>query len=71
MMTLEEAKSSIAYVKIAHPEKYTEMGGDTINDDKIEEALNIAVAVAGAVNLSEDELLKRELTRICNDASRS
>lgn len=66
MITLEEAKSSIEYVKLAHPEKYAEMGGDLITDEKIEEAFIIVDAISGALNLSDDELLKKELTRLCN-----
>ncbi len=70
IMTLEEAKSSIAYFKEAHPNHYLEIGGDKITDAKIEEALKIADAVAGAVPMSEDELFKKELARLCNDAPR-
>jgi len=66
MITLEEAKSSIAYVKVAHPEKFAELGGDLITDERIQEALTIVDAISGAINLSDDELLKKELTRICN-----
>jgi hypothetical protein len=66
MITLEEAKASIDYVKTAHPDKFKEMGGDLITDERIEEALNIVEAISGAINISEDELLKKELTRICN-----
>jgi len=66
MITFDEAKSSIAYVKLAHPEKFVEMGGDSINDEKIKEALTIVDAISGALNISDDELLKKELTRICN-----
>lgn len=67
ILTLEEAKSSIAYYKEAHPEQYATMGGDKITDSKIEEALKIADAVAGAIaDISEDELFRKELTRLCN-----
>lgn len=67
LMTLEEAKSSIAYYKKAHPKEYTEMGGDKITDEKIEEALKITDAVAGAIgDMSEDELFKKELARLCH-----
>lgn len=71
MMNLEEAQSSIAYMKTAHPEAFAEMGGDAVTDEKIQEALNIVTAISGALNLSEDELLKRELTRLCNASSAS
>ena len=72
MLTIEEAKSSIEYYKLAHPNHYNEMGGEKITDEKIEEALTIVTAVAGGFgDMSEDELFKRELTRICNDSSRS
>jgi len=66
ILTLEEAKSSIAYYKEAHPEKYAEMGGDLITEEKIKEAVIIVDAISGALNLSDDELLKKELTRLCN-----
>ncbi len=69
MLTLEEAKSSIAYYKEAHPNHYKEMGGDKITEAKIEEAVNIVDAVAGGfTDISESELFKRELTRLCNES---
>ena len=69
-MTLEEAKTSIEYVRVTYPEKFEEMGGSNITDEKIEEAHTIIEAIAGALDLSDDELLKKELTRICNDVPR-
>jgi len=71
MMSLEDAKSSIKYYKLAHPNHYKELGGDKITDEKIEEALDIVSAVIGGFgDMSEDMLFKRELTRICNDTPR-
>jgi len=66
MLSIEEAKSSINYYKMAHPNHYKEMGGDKITEKKIEEALAIVSAISGAINISDDELFKKELTRICN-----
>ena len=71
MLTIEEAKVAIDYYKLAHPNYYKEMGGERITDEKIQEALTIVSAVAGGFgDISEDELFKRELTRICNDSTR-
>lgn len=69
MLSLEEAKSSIKYYRMAHPNHYKEMGGDKITDKKIVEALEIVDAIAGGLNISEDELFRKELTRLCNESN--
>ena len=67
-MSFEEAKASIEYYKLAHPNYYNELGGVKITDEKIKEALEIVSAIVGGMQMSEDELFKRELTRLCNDS---
>lgn len=66
MITFEEAKNAVAYVKQAHPEQFEQMGGKLITDEKIQEAVIIVDAISGAINMSDDALFKKELTRLCN-----
>lgn len=66
LLSLDEAKENIKYYKIAQPEQYEELGGNKINDDTIKEALEITEAISAGLSLSEDEVFKRELKRICN-----
>ena len=72
LLTMEEAKASLEDYKASHPEQYANMGGDKITDVTIVEALQITDAIVGAMShMSESDVFRLELSRICNAPERS